>query len=81
MEWFLKEDARITKEVFMQLLKEELDLENIKRKDNDFSPISTIQSYLVERAIKKFFNNLSDAIMGDNQEKEKQNMIESRGIT
>jgi len=72
MEWFLNEDAKITKEVFMKLLKIELDQENIRRINNKFSPISTVQSYLVERAIKKFFNNLADTIMGDNQEKEKE---------
>jgi len=70
IEWFLKEDAKTNRSIFTGLVRLELEHENLRRIENNMRPINRIDKHLVKRVEKKLLNDLSDAVMGDNQEKD-----------
>lgn len=77
IEWFLKEDAKTNRNIFTGLVRLELEHENLKRIEKGMSPINRIDVQLVKQVERKLLNNLSNAVTGDNQEKEK---VIDRGI-
>lgn len=72
IEWFLKEDAKTNRFIFTGLLRLELEHENLKRMEKSMSPINRIDVHLVKQVERKLLNDLNNAVMGDNQRKEKE---------
>lgn len=71
IEWFLKEDAKMSRKYFMAILRLEHQYDNMDRVEKGDTPIDRIGIQIVKKTERKVINALRNASVGDNQEKEK----------